>query len=182
LTIDLVRTTKDDAPRLSRLMQLYAYDFSEFMGWDVGDDALFDVGDALTRCWSEPSRHVFWCQADGHRAGFVILDERSRLTGDPDVVDVAEFFVMRKYRRTGIGAACAARAFDLFPRKWEVREQANNIAATAFWRRTIHEYTRGRFEETLWENEHGRGVVQSFDARALPKGDALETQPPRPPT
>jgi predicted acetyltransferase len=79
---------------------------------------------------------------------------------------VAEFFVMRKYRRKGIGAACAAQAFDLFPRRWEVRQLAANAAATAFWRRAIHRYSDGRFEEALLDDERWRGPVQSFTARA----------------
>jgi predicted acetyltransferase len=166
VTVELVPTTAGDEPGLRRLMQLYAYDFSEFMGLDVGDDALFDVGDALSRCWSEPWRHAFRVRVDGRLAGFVILDERSRLTGDPEVMDVAEFFVMRKYRRKGVGAVCATMAFDLFPRKWEVRQQGTNAAATAFWRSTIHHYTGGRFQETVFDEERWRGPVQSFDARA----------------
>jgi predicted acetyltransferase len=165
LKVALVPTRPDDEPALSRLMQLYAYDFSEFMGQDVDDDALFRVGDVLSLCWSEPWRHAFWCQVDGHLAGFAILDERSRLTDDPEVMDVAEFFVMRKYRRHGVGFECASRAFDLFPRMWEVRQQRSNGAATAFWRRTIDRYTGGRFQETLSDDERWRGPVQSFDAR-----------------
>jgi predicted acetyltransferase len=164
LTVTLVPTTPSDEPRLGRLMQLYAYDLSEFMGWDVSDDALFAVGDALSRCWSERSRHPFLCTADGRLAGLVILDEQSRLTGERDVMDVAELFVMRKYRRLGIGAACATQAFDRFPRRWEVREQEKNGAAIEFWRKTIRDYTGGRFEETPWQDAGGRGKVQSFDA------------------
>jgi predicted acetyltransferase len=169
VNVELVPTNPNDEPALSRLMQLYAYDFSEFAGLDVGDDALFHVGDALSRCWSEPRRHTFWCRVDGHLAGFVLLDERSRLTGDPEVMDVAEFFVMRKYRRKGVGSMCAAHAFDLFPRRWEVRQQANNAAATAFWRKAIHRYTGGRFQETLFDDERWHGPVQSFDVQALRK-------------
>ena len=165
MKIDLAPTTSNDELRFGRLLQLYAYDFSEFMGLDVGDDALFHAGDAVSRCWSEPWRHAYWCQVDGHLAGFVILDERSRLTGDTEVMDVAQFFVMRKYRRLGVGSVCAARAFDLFPRKWEVRQEARNTAAALFWRRAIHEYTGGRFQETLFDDERWRGPVQSFDAR-----------------
>lgn len=171
MKVELVPATPNDEPGLTRLMQLYAYDFSEFMGLDVGEDGLFRVGDALARCWSEQGRHAYGLRVDAHRAGFVILEERSRLTGDPEVMDVAEFFVMRKYRRKGIGAECAARAFDLFPRKWEVRQTAKNVAATGFWRRTIDCYTGGRFQEALLDDERWRGPVQSFDAGAATSGE-----------
>ena len=117
MKIELVPTTSNDEPVLRRLWQLYAYDFSEHMGLDVGDDGLFPAGSVLARCWSDGRAHALWCRVDAQLAGFVILDEQSRLTGAPDVMDVAEFFVMRKYRRRGVGAACAALAFDRFPRR-----------------------------------------------------------------
>jgi len=167
LKVELVQTTANDAPVLARLLQLYSYDFSAIVGLDVGEDGLFPVGDTLARCWSDPSRHAFFSRVDGRLAGFVILDERSRLTGDPEVMDVAEFFVMRRHRRQGVGSRCAAQAFDRFHRRWEVRERASNTAATQFWRRAIDRYTGGRFSETVIDDERWRGPVQSFDGRAI---------------
>jgi predicted acetyltransferase len=154
-----------DEPVLNRLMQFYVYDFSEIMGFDIADDAIFFSGDPKGKYRPEPWRHAFLLRVDGRLAGFVILDEKSRITGDPSVMDVAEFFVMRKYRRRGVGAAAATLAFDLFARKWEVRQTAQNAAATQFWRVTIARYTGGRFEETVFDDDRWRGPVQSFDAR-----------------
>jgi predicted acetyltransferase len=154
-----------DEPVLNRLMQFYAYDFSEFMGFDVRNDAVFFSGESKATYRPEPWRHAYFLRVDGCLAGFVILDEKSRITGDPDVMDVAEFFVMRKYRRKGVGIVAATRAFDLFPRRWEVRQTAKNVAATAFWRETIARYTGGRFEEVVLDDERWHGPVQSFDAR-----------------
>ncbi|HKQ68630.1 MAG TPA: GNAT family N-acetyltransferase [Polyangiaceae bacterium] len=162
---DLISATSNDRPMLARLVQLYAYDFSEILGLDVGDDGLFHTGDLLAGCWSDPRRHAYVLRTHGCVAGFAIVDERSRLTGDFDVVDVAEFFVMRKYRRKGVGAACAATLFDLFPRRWEVRQKSANVAGTAFWRRVIERRTGGRFEEAVFDDERWRGPVQSFDVR-----------------
>ena len=165
MNVELVRATPNDEPTLSRLAQLYAYDFSAHMELDVGDDGLFRVGSVLARSWLEPGRHVFLIRVDVKIAGFVVLHDGSRLTGAPDVMDVAEFFVMRKYRRKGIGSICAAHLFDLFRGKWEVRQTEQNFAGTAFWRKTIHEYTGGSFQEMLLNDERWRGPVQTFDTR-----------------
>ena len=162
--MELVRATPTDERVLDRLMQLYAYDFSEFMDLDVGDDALYALGDRIARCRTDAARHAFLGRVDGRIAGFVIVEERSRLTGATDVMDVAEFFVMRKYRRKGIGYELASRTFDLFPRKWEVRERSTNTPATIFWRRTIDRYTGGHFQDTVWDDDRWHGPVQSFDA------------------
>jgi predicted acetyltransferase len=158
LTLDPLSGAEE--PVLNRLMQLYAYDFSEFMGFDIANDGVFPL---VYR--SEPWQHAYLLRVEGNLAGFVILDEKSRITQDPEIMDVAQFFVMRKYRRKGVGARAASLAFDLFPRQWEVRQTAANVAATAFWRETIARYTGGRFDEVVFDDERWRGPMQSFDAR-----------------
>ena len=72
------------------------------MELEVNDEGLFHAGDALSLCWSLPWRHAFFLRVDGRLAGFVILDEGSRLTGAREVMDVSQFFVMRRYRRKGL--------------------------------------------------------------------------------
>ena len=164
MDVRLIEAAPADEPMLERLMQLYAYDFSEFMGWDVGEDGRFP-GALLATCWTETWRHAFVIRVGGKLAGFTILDERSRLTGDPAIADVAEFFVLRRFRRAGVGTAAAMRAFALYDRTWEVRQTAANTAATAFWRRTIGTYTGGQFTETVVDDARWRGPVQTFDGR-----------------
>ncbi len=170
MDVALVEAPSSAQPLLERLMQLYAYDFSELTGSDVDELGLFAGGTPLATCWEQPWRHVYIIRtatADAsHIAGFTILDERSRLTGDPEVADVAEFFVLRRYRRRGVGLAAAAAAFALFPRRWEVRQTAANVAATAFWRKAITAYTFGAYEEKFVADARWHGPVQSFDGRA----------------
>jgi predicted acetyltransferase len=77
---------------------------------------------------------------------------------------MAELFVMRRHRRCGVGEQVASWLFDRFRGPWEVREKAENQAATAFWRRIIDSYTDGRFQELLLDNERWRGPVQRFNS------------------
>jgi predicted acetyltransferase len=168
MDVTLVEMPRASEPVLEQLMQLYAYDFSEIMGLEIGEDGRFRGGPPLASCWTDAWRHPYLIRADGRIAGFTILDERSRLTGDPTVADVAEFFVLRRHRRRGVGGRAAALAFSLYPRRWEVRETAANGAATQFWRRAIGAYTGGAFTEVVLDDERWRGPVQSFDARVRP--------------
>jgi predicted acetyltransferase len=73
---------------------------------------------------------------------------------------MAEFFILRKYRRQGAGRQSAFMAFDLFPGVWHVSELAENAPAQAFWRRIIHEYTGGDFSEI--PNHDNDGPMQVF--------------------
>ena len=167
MNVTLIEASRAHEPLLQHLMQLYAYDFSELMGLDVGEDGQFPGGTPIASCWVEPWRHAYLIRANERIAGFAILDEQSRLTGDREVADVAEFFVLRKYRRQGVGAQAATQAFALFPRRWEVRQTAANSAATAFWRHTIAGYTGGAFSETVIDEPRWRGPVQSFDGSTV---------------
>jgi predicted acetyltransferase len=75
---------------------------------------------------------------------------------------MAEFFVMRRYRRKGVGLAAASAIFDRFKGPWEVRQRDENVEATAFWRRVIAHYTGGRYQEVRWDDAAWTGPVQSF--------------------
>ena len=74
-----------------------------------------------------------------------------------------DFFVMRKYRRSGVGTMLARYCFERFRGRWEVAEMPQNTAAQSFWRRVVGEYTGGRFQDLNLDNEHWRGPIQTFD-------------------
>jgi predicted acetyltransferase len=161
MQIELSPATIDEAAIVANLFHYYVYDFSEFGDLDVGADGRFVVP-PLDAWWSDAWRHPYLVRVDGRVAGFALVQQRSRLTGDERTWDVAEFFVMRKYRRRGVGTAAATRLFDSHRGQWEVRERASNLAAIAFWRGVIAAYTNGTFRETLVDDERWRGPVQSF--------------------
>ena len=164
MKIEVAEATRKDEPVLERLFQLYQYDFSEIMGGDVEDDGVFryiSLGDV----WDDDRAHVFIARVNGRVAGTAILIERSHFTGETDVTYMDEFFVMRKYRRTGVGSEFAARLFAMFPGRWEVAQVAPNTEATLFWKSAIRAYTNGNFEERIEDSDKWTGPVQTFDAR-----------------
>jgi predicted acetyltransferase len=129
LDVQIVPATIDDKPTVLELLQFYMYDFSEFLGWDVADSGRFDHR-SFDPWWTDADRHPFLVRADGRLAGMALVQ-----SGEPH--DMAEFFVLRKYRRLGVGTRAAHLLFAMFPGDWQVRQVAANTAATAFWRRTI---------------------------------------------
>ena len=136
----------DDREVVARLLELYAHDFSERNGADVGDDGTFGYA-RLDDYWHEPDRHPLLFRVDGRLAGFALVR-----SGAPH--DMAEFFVLRKYRRGKVGTDAARDVFARFPGAWQTRQQFENTAAIAFWRRAIPV----PFEETTNEE----GPVQRF--------------------
>ena len=79
---------------------------------------------------------------------------------------MGEFFVLRKFRRRGVGKQAAHRLFARHPGRWEVRELPSNMPAQGFWRRIIADYTQGDFSEAQeWFETYGAEfVVQRFVA------------------
>ncbi len=156
MTVTLVDASEHRSV-VERLNQLYLYDFSEFGSRDVGPDGLYEAS-YLDGFWSRQGRHAFLLEVDGRHAGFALVS-----TPDDGAHSIEEFFVMRKYRRKGIGASAATQLLDMFPGEWKVHQFASNVAAREFWRRVIDAHTSGRFTETA----HGgsEGWSQLFDSR-----------------
>jgi predicted acetyltransferase len=84
------------------------------------------------------------------------------LTGANGINDMAEFFVLRKYRRQGVGELAAREIFGRFTGPWEIRQRDANIGAVTFWRRVIDRYTGGQFREVTSADDVWQGPVQLF--------------------
>jgi len=146
---------------LENLAQFYSYDFSEVLEMYLDEDGRFGDVD-LTPYWVEEWKHPFLLRVDDQLAGFALISARSKISGKSGVFDMTEFFVLRRFRRHGVGRAAAFAAFDRFEGPWEVRQREDNPNATAFWRRAIDEYTRGDYKETRWVRPHWSEIVQTF--------------------
>jgi predicted acetyltransferase len=162
--VSLQPAAEEERVALENLVQLYCYDWSELKHLDVGAGGRFDAL-SVAAYWRDGWRHPLLLRVDDKLAGFALVSKRSRLTGATDVFDMAEFFVMRRYRRQGVGLAAAHAAFDRFEGPWEVRERDENVAALAFWRHAVGAYTGGDYREVHWESPEWTGPVQSFSTR-----------------
>ena len=102
----------------------------------------------------EPERHAYVIRVDSHPAGFALVRAE-------DPVQMAEFFVLRKYRRAGVGARAAREIIARHPGRWSISQLASNSSATEFWRRVVP----ASYDETV----HADGTVeQRFVAGYLP--------------
>lgn len=144
---------------IANLMQLYYYDICEFEDGPLNDIGLFDLDDYFDLYWIEPARYPFLIFADDQLVGFALVREVVKET-----YSVAEFFIRRGRRGSGIGATAATELFDRFRGTWKVAELETNVPAQRFWRRVIGEYTAGRFSEE-WSEAGPRGPMQTFSNR-----------------
>ena len=163
MKIDIVPAT-DAQSTVRNLFALYAHDLSEMIGLEIGDDGTFALPPSIAKDWKEPDArwHPFLLRADDRLAGFAMVRQLENGTND-----MAEFFILRKFRRSGTGRQVAIALFDRFPGNWEVRELLANTAAQAFWRQTIRNYTNGDFDDRqeYFEAYKREFVVQRFRSK-----------------
>ena len=154
-----------DAGLLANLLELYVHDLSEvFPRIQIGADGRFGY-DSLSLYWSEPERRFpFFIRCDGRIAGFVLVTRGSPASDDPDVFDVAEFFILRRYRRSGVGRLAAFLLWDRLPGRWIVRVSEANRGAMPFWAGVVAEYTNGALAECTREGSPAPWRVFSFEA------------------
>jgi len=138
--IEVIPAAREQEGLLANLLELYVYDFSELLGLEPGDDGRFGYPQ-LPLYWSEKGRHAFLVRAEAKPAGFVLVKQGRGVLGGELVWDVAEFFVLRGYRRRGIGMQVAHDVWRRFPGMWEVRVLEANVAAGRFWTRAVERFT-----------------------------------------
>jgi predicted acetyltransferase len=118
-----------DKAVIRQFLEFNAYEFSRFDGADLDPHGRFGYR-FLDHYWTEPDTHPFLITVDARLAGTALLR-----AGPPH--SMAEFLVMPKYRRTGVGTAAARQVFARFAGEWEVHEVPGNAVAVEFWREAI---------------------------------------------
>ncbi len=161
--VEVLAATAEEAPILTNLLQLYAHDFSEFLDVEIGADGKFTYN-PLPLYWSEPGRNPFLLRVDGKLAGFALVKEGSAVSGNEDAWDLAEFFVLRGYRRRGVGTTAAHKLWRQFPGSWEVRVMQSNVAAQRFWKQVISDFVGGEVPPVPFEKDGEKWTVFSFDS------------------
>jgi predicted acetyltransferase len=163
-TVTLEPATITDAVLIANLLELYIHDLSAFFAVDIGAEGHFGYA-KLPLYWSEPEiRFPFLIRVGGQLAGFVLVTRGSPATEDPRALDIAEFFVLRRHRRSGTGRAAARLLWNRMPGVWIVRVSEANLPALPFWESVIGEYTGGDFQRSSRPGNVHPWRVFSFDS------------------
>ena len=149
--IELIPASPEQESVVANLLELYAHDFSEFQHLELGPDGKYGYRD-LSYYWIEPRRHPFLVRTGGKLAGLILVKRGSAISGNEKVWDMAEFFVVRRYRRRGIGTEMAHQVWRLFPGRWEVRVLESNRSAHRFWDHVIMDFAGDSSRSVRIEN------------------------------
>jgi|ERR1017187_941042 predicted acetyltransferase len=161
--IEVVSASLEHQSIVANLLELYVHDFSEFHPVELGEDGRFGYPD-LPLYWSESSRHPFLVTVDGKLAGFAFVRKGSRVVADQNVWDMAEFFVLRGYRRSGTGTRVAHEVLRRFSGQWEVRVLQANVSARQFWQHAISAFTGDEVHSSSFEQNGETWRLFSFES------------------
>lgn len=139
---------QSDAAVLSNLLELYSHDLSCVFALEPGADGRFGY-EKLPLYWSEAeNRFPFFIRVGSRLAGFALVTRGSPASDDPNDFDIAEFFVLRRHRHSGVGRRAAFLLWNRFVARWIVRVSEGNQEGLRFWANVITDYTGGAAVET----------------------------------
>ena len=148
MKFELFEVQEKDKDIIFNLMQLYTYELSfyedETTHFELQENGLYRISKYINLYWLEKERHPYILKCDGKLAGFVL--ERYNENGENEI---AEFFVLNKYRKLGAGTFMANEMFKKYKGKWEIQTLLKNKQAQDFWRKVVKSVSRGKYEEHL---------------------------------
>ena len=162
----MIPAAREQESILANLLELYVYDFTEILDLELGPDGRFGYK-SLPLYWSDPARHPFLVRMHGKLAGFVLVKRGSEVSANESVWDMAEFFVLRGYRRHGIGTEIARQVWSRFPGLWEIRVMQSNLAALPFWEQAIAAFAGEVIHSVPVERGSKRWHVFSFESKPV---------------
>ncbi|MCH5353405.1 MAG: GNAT family N-acetyltransferase [Acutalibacter sp.] len=142
MNFQIIPVREDEKEILRNLLEKYNYEFSQYDQCDVNPLGLYGYS-YLDNYWTEKGRWAFFLKVDGKLAGFAMVIDYPE-AGKTDY-NMAEFFVMFKYRRCGLGKWAAFQLFDKFQGTWQLKRHPKNLPSVGFWDHVIGEYTGGDF-------------------------------------
>lgn len=152
----LVAASAQDRPTIERLIQLYLYDMAADHSFPIGDNGEYEYG-LLDQFWE----HAYLFRTSNELSGFALVISRCPITGKLPCWFMAEFFVLRNYRRQSVGRAMLQAILARHKGPWHIASQIQNEGAGDFWSRSIPTEERSdfntRFDDADW-------IVRSFVA------------------
>lgn len=161
--VELISAAPEEESTIANLLELYTHDFSEFHQLELQANGRFGYK-RLSLYWSVPGRYPLLIKVEGRLAGLVLVKRGSEISDSQAVWDVGEFFVVRGYRRQGIGTSVAHCMWKRFPGRWEVRVMQSNCAALKFWQHAITTLTGEAIRPALFKNKGACWHWFAFDA------------------
>lgn len=147
IKLELIEIYKENEEILSNLLSLYLHDLSEFSSEiTISQNGLYEF-DAIDEYLSKTNLHALLIKVDNNIAGFILLSESPYVKEGCDLC-IQEFFILKNYRRNGIGNMALNLLYKKYIGKYCLMIMGKNIIALNFWRNS-HKLNNISFEEGI---------------------------------
>lgn len=161
--VTLVRVTGEKLKVLRNLMSLYLHDLSEYSKeLEVDEDGSF-VYEGLEYYLEEEDLKPFFIYYNEELAGFILLNS-GKYTALAVDYSVHEFFVLRSFRKKGIGKLAVKAVFKQFPGKYKIEQLIYNHSGIAFWK-SLYSDVGIKYNEMIEKSDGEEYLVQIFDVK-----------------
>jgi predicted acetyltransferase len=154
MQITIHKVTLEDKYILQNLFELYDYEFSLYLDFELNEDGLYRKA-PVNNYVSDDRFNSFFVKLFGKIVGFVVVKNENNNAS----YEIEQFFIFKKHSGKGIGRKVAFMIFDRYVGDWHVTQLERNYSAQAFWRSAIKQYTNNIYTESYDEN---RKTVQKF--------------------
>lgn len=161
--LDLRLAKLEEKQIVANLIELYTYDFTELWDFDIGNNGLYGYKN-LDRFWSEPNCYAYLININDKLAGTALVQGKSPIAENKEIWDIAEFFIMKKFRSKGIGRLVAHSLWKHFEGEWQIRVISENLRAKNFWHDAIKRYTLSEPNYQLINHEKDEWIVYQFNS------------------
>ena len=146
--IDILLAPIEKKHIIRHLLELYVHDMSEWEQTDVNEAGLYGYK-YLDHFWTEDGRYPYLMTADGHYCGFAFV-RTAPVQGEYN--SIAEFFIMRKYRKHGLARHLLEYVHEHHLGEWSHSAHINNLVSQAMCRKVFPALAVDGVQETVSED------------------------------
>lgn len=155
MDVELVKVGREGLAVISKMSRLFRYDLSEFKGMPCDENGMYapilDIDNFL-----QDGNYAFTIRYKEELAGFALINGSEQ---EQSSFVFSYLFVLRKFRRTGLGKSATIEILDKYRGDWKIDYNAPNTTAEKFWDNLIREYTDGEYS-TDEENHEKWGPLK----------------------
>ena len=158
MPFEIRKAQPGDFSALQQMLELYQYELSDIWPQDTDTEAKY--GYNLDRQKQAERFHAYVALDNTQYIGFALVAPAIVTRKEGSWME--QFFVLKRFRRSGVGRTLALHVFKSHPGPWEVGQLPSNLPAQAFWRQVISTVASGAFVELNVTEGWWQGVVQQF--------------------
>lgn len=156
----IVTASQQDKCILQRMLELHQHDLSPFSQADLNNHGEFGYT-YLDHYWVETNRHPYLIRIADTLVGFALVNSHCYLPQSQ--YSMAEFFILKRCRRQGLGQTLAHQVFDQHSGIWEVRQLPGHTQAVLFWQQVLKRYPATNSKELFHGYGNWPGTMLQFD-------------------